>query len=388
MTVDRTDWPIPPSRDPRYQGKPTYQRAARSESDAWVTDGHMLCRRLRMHDGYREVPAGESAITSLVPGPHGVILGATSGARSHLLVYYTSPPICGVADMGVLAESSEVRDSLVSWDDHTVYAGTSTGRLVRAEIAEYWMPEQVQHRGVPPARSIAAVAEPVPGEGICALVGLPDVGVLVGLTAPSGILFTYRPDTGETVQLGPVDEIGIFSRKLLLVGRAVYGARALGRVYRYDAYEPRGIEDLGIAIPHMPGRSYYSQVDSWTHDSAAGAVYGGDKDGLLFCWDLASGRMRILGKPVAAPGMRAIAVSTDGRVYGMGGDAGGLAHLFYWDPAAHELRDLGLPLATIERRWYGYEFDAACAGPQGEIYFGESERVSHLFIYLPPLRGR
>ena len=388
MTVARKDWPIPPAKDPRYTGKAAYRQATRSESDAWVREGHLVCRRLRIHDGHREVAAGECAITSLVPGPNGVILGATSGARAHLIVYYPDAPVCGLADLGVVGESCEVKGTLVAWDDHTVFAGTSTGQLVKADIAEFWVHEQVQSRGVPPARTIAPVAEPVSGEGICALVGVPEAGVLVGLTQPGGVLFTYRPETGEVVQIGAVDEIGMFSRRLIAIGEAVFGARSLGRIYRFTPSAPSGIEDLGIAIPHMPGRSYYSRVDSWVHDTRSGTVYGGDEaDGLLFAWDVATGKMRVLGKPVAPPRIRAIAVTSDGRVYGMAGDEGALAHLFCWDPATAELRDLGVPLATIERRWYGYEFDAACTGPQGEIYFGESDRVSHLFIYVPAYRA-
>jgi len=38
--------------------------------------------------------------------------------------------------------------------------------------------------------------------------------------------------------------------------------------------------------------------------------------------------------------------------------------------------------------WHGYEFDAACTGEWGEIYLGESDRVSHLFLYFPPVRRR
>jgi hypothetical protein len=52
------------------------------------------------------------------------------------------------------------------------------------------------------------------------------------------------------------------------------------------------------------------------------------------------------------------------------------------------LRDLGIPMATSERYWHGYEFGAAVTGRFGEIYLGESDRISHLFIYHPAAKPR
>ena len=109
-------------------------------------------------------------------------------------------------------------------------------------------------------------------------------------------------------------------------------------------------------------------------------------DGVIFVFDPEQMTIRSLGKVVAEPRCRAITVGLDGRVYGVVGEAGGMGHLFCYDPLAQELRDLGIPFATSERSWHGYEFDAACTGPNGEIYLGESDRISHLFIYFPPIR--
>ena len=75
-------------------------------------------------------------------------------------------------------------------------------------------------------------------------------------------------------------------------------------------------------------------------------------------------------------------------VYGIGGGVGGMGHLFRYDPESGDLRDLGIPLATSQQYWHGYEFDAATTGPHGEIYLGESDRISHLFIYFPPIPER
>ena len=33
--------------------------------------------------------------------------------------------------------------------------------------------------------------------------------------------------------------------------------------------------------------------------------------------------------------------------------------------------------------WRGYQFDSMATGTDGTVYIGESERRSHLFLYLP-----
>ena len=53
-------------------------------------------------------------------------------------------------------------------------------------------------------------------------------------------------------------------------------------------------------------------------------------------------------------------------------------------PSTGDLRDLGLLRATLPDEWLGHEFDAILTGPNGEIYLGESDRISRLFTYFPP----
>jgi hypothetical protein len=69
----------------------------------------------------------------------------------------------------------------------------------------------------------------------------------------------------------------------------------------------------------------------------------------------------------------------DGCLYGIGGEEDGMGRLFRYDAETHELADLGILRSSEQRMWNGYEFDAAITGLWGEIYFGESDRISHLF---------
>ena len=96
--------------------------------------------------------------------------------------------------------------------------------------------------------------------------------------------------------------------------------------------------------------------------------------------------MRSLGKVIPQPRVRAMAVANDGRVYGTAGPPDDLNHLFVYDPEQADLRDLGIPTALVERLWHGYDFAAAATGWNGELYFGEHDRIAHLFLYFPPPR--
>ena len=59
--------------------------------------------------------------------------------------------------------------------------------------------------------------------------------------------------------------------------------------------------------------------------------------------------------------------------------------LFSYDPAGGGFRDLGI--LAVDRSpyysWRGYQFDSMATAQDGTVYIGESERRSHLFLYLP-----
>lgn len=69
----------------------------------------------------------------------------------------------------------------------------------------------------------------------------------------------------------------------------------------------------------------------------------------------------------------------DNCIYGIAGKD--CCHLFKYNPEEGDLRDLGILHVSSPRCWHGYEFDAAVTGEKGEIYFGENDRISHLFVY-------
>ncbi len=360
---------------------------------AYVTEGKIILRPLGQKSGFgKPIPPGESAITSLALGPNGRVFGATSGDKAHLFVYDPSPGEDYVRDCGVIGEKCEVKNALVACSDGRLFAGTKPqkpssgceGKLFCYDpegqsIGAYGHIEE----------KIEAIVTPTKSEGIAALAIDDERKRIYGLSSPSGAFFIYHINSEEVEAKGKVDETGVFSEVLLVDKNGfVYGGRRSGRLFRYDANLEK-IEFLDVQIPSLTGRTIYNKIDSLALDEHTGRIYGGGTaDGVLFAFDPVEQTMISLGKPLSQPRIRALTVGHDGVVYGVGGYVGGMSHLFRYNPETGDLRDLGIPLATSQRYWHGYEFDAMITGSYGEICLGESDRISHLFIYFPPIPKR
>ncbi|MDD5484173.1 MAG: hypothetical protein PHP98_11090 [Kiritimatiellae bacterium] len=407
---DKT-WPISPYTDPRFKGegiKKFLQLRAGYEKSAFVSEGHVQVRRLGPSSFTKPIPAGECAITALVRGQSGKIYGGTSGKRAHMFFYDPSPDADVAVDIGVVGENMRIT-GLVA--DERIY-GTAegggkgvlfsyspceallkeldtSGKGVR-EIFDLPVEDQMFHSIVDPCHSsgkIEILAE-LP-EGAASLVIDKRRKTIYGLASRNGLFFSYSPASKSLEAKGRVDPLGEFSPKLFIDGGTgtVYGAAGCGRIFKYEPDTGR-VEDTPFALPSLKGREAYNRVDAWTQDGQSGLIYGGTIDGILFAFDPRAGDIRCLGKPIDQMRVRALAVGNDGRVFGVGGEPGKCCHLFVYEPERHELRDLGVLLATMETPWYGYEIDCAVTGRDGEIYFGESDRISNLFIYYPPIARR
>jgi len=348
----------------------------------FVCEGHVQTRALRRHQDLSEpIPPGECAITSLCCAPDGKIFGATSGKRSHLFVYDPSPGQDSVIDLGVLPGAKEVRRALVA---------TRRGIIGGVTVADDSLPGGYLFAYPRQSREghefVDILGFPLKGEGIAALTCDPCGDTVFGVTTQTGTFFVYELETGNLLPKQPVDDTGRFSHALVC-DRAgnTYGTRSWGELFMYspalDVLRP-----LGLFIPSIAGRQMFNQLDAAVLDERSGLIYGGGSaDGVLFIFDPSTQRITSLGKAVPAPRVRCLTVGLDGRVFGIGGEREGMGRLFCYDPQTRDLTDLGIPYSGMDRVWHGYEFDAACTGRFGEIYLGESDRVSHLFIYFPPV---
>jgi hypothetical protein len=153
--------------------------------------------------------------------------------------------------------------------------------------------------------------------------------------------------------------------------------------------ETGALEKLPRTIPCSAGREQHTQVSAWALDPATGLLFGGtEPDGFLFTVDPRTREMASLGKPTRQEPITCLTVGNDGCVFGMAGGEDDIGHLFRFDPARGSLDDLGIPVSTLSTRNYGYTFSRARTGRDGEMYFGQSERVNQLWVYFPPITRR
>jgi hypothetical protein len=405
---------VPPREEKRFKGekiKNFLKLRAKYEKSAFVSDGHLEVRCLGPIAFTKPIAAGESAITALIPYHNGKIYGGTSGKRGHLFYYDPSPDADTVVDIGVVGEDLRIT-SLAAEEKGKIFGaavranGNGEGFLFSyspcevtienldikgkgtREIFDTPAEDQVFHSIVDPCHSagkIEMLTTPVKGEGVASLVIDKERKVLYGLSDKKGVFFVYDISEDKVIIKGSVDEVNEFSQKLVVDKEGnVYGAKVQGELFRYDPEKDK-IEDVGLFIPSLKGRELYGRVDSWALDEKTGLIYGGNIDGILFIFNPLEKTVNSLGKPIDQARIKTLTVGKDGRVFGIAGETGSCAHLFCYNPENRELKDLGVPLATVETPWYGYEFEAAVTGKDGEIYFGESDRISHLWIYFPPI---
>ena len=65
-----------------------------------------------------------------------------------------------------------------------------------------------------------------------------------------------------------------------------------------------------------------------------------------------------------------------------------MAHLFAFDPQQRGFTDLGILGASFPDHWIAHSLGSTSVGPFGEIFIGETDNISHLFIYYPPIPRR
>ena len=109
---------------------------------------------------------------------------------------------------------------------------------------------------------------------------------------------------------------------------------------------------------------------------------------LDFAFEPEQRTLRDLGRASRLDGIGCLAVGHDGRVFGAAGTEDDIGQLFAFDPQQETYAILGVAASVLSVRQYGYHFRCAVTGADGEIYFGQHERVNHLWVYFPPVPER
>ncbi|MEI7904628.1 MAG: hypothetical protein WCI43_04345 [Candidatus Firestonebacteria bacterium] len=356
----------------------------KESAGAFVREGFLYCKQLAVSGASKPIQAGESAITALCVSVSGVVWGATSGKKSHLFYYMPKSPCGQVFDMGQLGpEAGETKATAITvTDDNTVVVGTAAGNIYEVsgrgtvtEGVQEWMAHYVKR---------TKAHSPFKKESIAALCYAKSTKRIFGLTRRSGSVFEYIPGKMKVrilVKLGK----GNYSPVMACDDYGQLYFVSKGGILRYNS-ENRRLDSLTLPDKKLKEVTALALKSAGSEINSVGAaLYLGNKAGELFEYLMNSLKATPVGKPCKMKNISLLAAGKNGKIYGVAGEENDLSHLFTFDPVLKKTRDLGVPLASIEKPWYGYNFGAIAAGPEGELYLGEADRISHIFIYHPPV---
>jgi hypothetical protein len=390
-------------------------------------------QRLDMRDlGYplvNEIPENSSAITSLITTNDGMIYGGTSGDEAYLFVF--DPSINKVRHLGKIKNQEGIHHSLVEDKDGYIYIGTGKDMLKEVNISkgglgeEYidvtlWRDIKENFKDYPgghlyrynPKESNAKIklpdmecevidlGIPVKNNSIYTLNISPGGDEIYGITYPDGHLFMYQISHNVIKDLGEIDKRIVFHgperywrslpRALICDDKGnVYTSSTDGEIIYYSPGSGKFVS-TGSKIPgdYYPAKSFndYAVVE-YLGKSENGLIYGGSSDGYLFSFNPENRELINLGKPRVSRRLRALTIGKNGKVYIIGGELSKTKYcqLYCYDPFKGGFENLGVLI--VDRSpyyyWRGHQFDCMTTGKEGTIYMGESERRSHLFLYIP-----
>ncbi|MBO5668334.1 MAG: hypothetical protein J6S43_04335 [Lentisphaeria bacterium] len=410
VNLDNKVWPSSPLKEKNLneeQLKQFLRIRADYEKCAFVTAGHLEVRALGAKEFTKAIEPDESGITALVKHPSGHIYGGTGGKAAHLFFYNPAPDADAAADIGIIPGAVEVVSLAVLPDDSLIGAANKEdgksllfiykscevllrekcfdGMGVR-EIFDLPAEDQLFFSTIDPCHSsgtIEVLDSPVNGK-ICDLICAPDGGSVYILAAGSGEIISYTLAGGAVKKIGTLDPNGNFSPRLTLDGQGrLYGAGLYGRIFRYTP-ETEEFRALNVNASSVKGWELYNQVTAWCSDKSGTVLYGGNNAGQIFRFDTVAEKIITLGKPCVQT--RITGMSRSGKkIYAVIGETDDCAHLASYDDETRELLDLGCLLARSERPWNGYRFEAMTTGRNGELFLGEYDRISQLFIFYPSI---
>jgi hypothetical protein len=358
---------------------------------AFISEGGIVVHRIGYNAKQHLVAEDESAVASLVAGKGSHIFGLTYGKKSHLFLHDSWSIDNFVLLVKPVADNT-TGGELFCTGTGIIYgiakAYTEDGvknTMFRYDVTDYHLTfEMVLREG-----AYEEIECPFADRRVAGLTIDSACDIAYGIFTDDKVLFSYEVESGEVTELGKIGESLISNVLAIDDGGSVYCVGDWGRLLCYNpAYG--FIEDTGVLIPSGRGKEYVSQASALTFDSRSNVLYGGTLvDGYFFKFDVCEQTMICLGKPIDQRHIRALAVIPDGRVYGIAGEPKtGMCHMFKYDPVSGDLRDLGLVTAALSETWIAHEIDAMAVNSNGHIVMAENDRMSHVFVYFPPIEAR
>jgi hypothetical protein len=395
----------------RYPPQPAAPRAFVDVSDygaprrdlnaTFVSQGTVIAQEQGMSGRIPVIPRNESAISALYETREGALFGTTAGERNHLFLFLPlTKKFYPLTTFGMegnrcrcMAEAADGRlyfaTEAAAAPGHLYSFDLAANRGFIAALDSADRGEFKSHAGILPdfMRTIEDHGEIVPGEGILTMAA--HGHLLCGLSYPGGKFFTYdtvsgKPGTQDIFAQYIVKKGNISRAMLIENGRAYFSGRH-GIVLVYDL-ATRSLRESAMKLPCGAGREYLNSMTSLVTDGRGNAFGGTSADGMLFRIDLRTERLTTLGKPTAESHIRSLALNHDGMLWGLAGMDADITHLFSCDTETGETADRGILRAKIPYTWVVHRADVLRTGLDGQVFIGESDALSHLLLYYPPMR--
>ena len=348
-------------------------------SSQFVTEGVMIAMPLCFPGQSVPPPSGETAMAAMCADPVGGLYIGTAGRKAHVLAAMVHGESGIIYDLGVIPDATRVDAVATDDEDICVVATGPDGtalwrneRFSRDFLIQEWGFKRHPYRKVAPLELAGCPAGLITDRSAKEL-------TFFGLTAPDGQLFSLDVASGETRVLATLGETPASARIAADAAGRIWGGDPAGCLWVCDPQSGQ-VETIG-------GEGVGGCTTAMALDGHTGTLYAA-AGGKLFVIDTEKRCVTALGKPAQWDEIPCMVVSNDGRVFGMAGGEDDLGHLFSYDPADGQSADLAIPVSVIGERQYGYHFACAMMGPGGEIYFGQHERVNHLWLYFPTVQPR
>ena len=383
----------------------SYYLPSREKNSIFITKGHVFTNELGSNGYTPTIPRNECAIGALAMNKsRQVLFGATSGEKSHLFCYL--PFTKRLIPINVIDSKPSSCRSMVVDRDGMVYLGTSGAKNEKFEghIYQYNAPANdrkfVAMDDLDKGEFNLSMAVPSPEfcqlddlgkigeqEGIYTMCYDPELHRIYGTTS-EGNFFIYDISSGKKILKNIFAEYVVkknnIPHSIIYHEGHVYFSGRHGYIIDYNPADD-GFRVTAMKIPVGQGREYLNYATCLTK-SPDNFIYGGTfADGMLFKFDPQNEKIFNLGKPGLEEQIHDLTIGNDGTVWGLSGGSDQLTHLFRFDPSSHELEDLGMLRSRVPRVWTVHKAEVMLTGTDGELFIGESDAISHLLTYFPPI---
>lgn len=377
-----------------------YHEITLTDNQVFIRRGTLIVQEEGMSGTTPLIPRHAGRISALAQDPQsGVILGTTHGEIPRLFVYY--PDVRFFQPLNTFGKHGELCRSMLIPGNGKLYFGTcgnEEGALYEYDLQENQEAFNFQKRSdrgefmkyyPMPAEKLKAIrnlGSPAPGQGIWCSIALN--GKIYGITLPGGDFFAYDP-AAEQFKIYPCFDQWIMEPQnipgvLMTFESKIYFSGHHGHIILFDPVTET-FSETGMKVPCGAGREYLTSVNC-AADTGNGVFYcGTNADGILFRMDLAAKQIYSLGRPVSENNIRALAYNRDHVLWGISGLDSDVCHLFRYTPE-EGFSDEGILRARMPETWIIHRADVMLVGLDGEIFIGENDDISHLAVFLPPVR--